>query len=142
MATFFRQSCCKPCEFTHHDLGFQFVDLLLPVIQLLSCLISLKLGLSLKLVKRILKCPMLLQKLLPLQPGMKMLSHEHINILMRPQHCKNKNHLNPSPSTLLAALLLFNWIQTEGTGQTVFCNEPLQFSSNGHTHFPSTTYLT
>lgn len=56
---------------TNKELCFQFVDLPLPVLQLLSCLIGLKLGLSLQLVEWILKCPMLLQKLLPLQPGMK-----------------------------------------------------------------------
>lgn len=72
----------KPQELTHRDLCLQSIDLLLPVVQLLSGLISLKLGLSLKLVKRILKRPMLLQKLLPLQSGMEVMSCEHINTQM------------------------------------------------------------
>lgn len=69
-------------EFTNRELCFQFINLLLPILQLLSCLIGLKLGLRLKMVKWILQSPMLLQKLLPLQPRMKtwqqLWAHEHI----------------------------------------------------------------
>ncbi|MEQ2207056.1 hypothetical protein XENOCAPTIV_006541, partial [Xenoophorus captivus] len=70
------------CESFHYrDLRFQLVDLLLPVAQFLPCLISLKLGLSLQLVAGILQSSVLLQKLLPLQSGMRMqriLAHKYM----------------------------------------------------------------
>lgn len=58
----------KSCKSTDHELSFQVIDLLLPVLQLLFGLIRLKLGLCLQLVKWILQLPMMLQELLPLQP--------------------------------------------------------------------------
>jgi len=54
---------------TDRDLGSERGSLLLAVLQLPSGLVSLKLGLRLQLVKGILVVPVLLQELLPLQPG-------------------------------------------------------------------------
>lgn len=55
--------------FHYRELRFQLVELRLPVAQLLSCLISLKFCLGLKLVEGILQSSVLLQELLPLQSG-------------------------------------------------------------------------
>ena len=54
---------------THRDAGTQGGDILLALLQLLSCLVSLKLGLRLQMVKGVLETPVLQQELLPLQSG-------------------------------------------------------------------------
>lgn len=67
-------------EISNRELCFESVHLLLAVLQLLSGLVSLKLGLGLKLVEGVLQRPVLLQELLPLQPGKETRSaRRHIN---------------------------------------------------------------
>lgn len=76
----FQKDCCKVESFHYQELHFELVDLFLPVAQLLSRLISIKLGLSLQLVEGILQSSVLFQKMLPLQPGktmLQILAHKH-----------------------------------------------------------------